>query len=118
MELNLQLQATSRMTLQNRMALDMLLLKEHGVCGYLKNRVDDCCIHIPNVTQGVEHDQDLLGKIEEEKVQEDMPEAWIDKIFSGLGWNLSSCIKSLIGTLFILLVVFLMIVLIYSCLKK
>ena len=32
-QLNLQLQATSGMTLQNRMASDMLLLKDHGVCG-------------------------------------------------------------------------------------
>lgn len=38
---------TLRMTLQNRMALDMLLLKEHGVCGYLKDRIDHCRIHIP-----------------------------------------------------------------------
>ena len=68
-ELNFQLQATSRMTLQNRMALDMLLLKEHGVCGYLKDRVDHCCIHIPNVTQGVEHDIELLRKIEEDTEQ-------------------------------------------------
>lgn len=49
-DLNLQLQATTRMTLQNRMALDMLLLKEHGVCGYLNKKIDHCCIHIPNVT--------------------------------------------------------------------
>ena len=48
------------------MALDMLLLKEHGVCGYLKDKLDHCCIHIPNVTQDVEHDLDLLGKIEKE----------------------------------------------------
>jgi len=65
-QLNLQLQATSRMTLQNRMALDMLLLKEHGVCGYLKDRMDHCCIHIRNVTQDVEHDLNLLEQIEKE----------------------------------------------------
>jgi len=32
---DLQLQATSKMTLQNRLALDMILLKENGVCGWL-----------------------------------------------------------------------------------
>ena len=97
-QLNLQLQATSRMTLQNRMALDMLLLKEHGVCGYLKDRVDHCCIHIPSVTQDVEHDLNLLEQIEgdTQEIQQDMQENWLDKIFNGLGWNISSWVKSLI----------------------
>ncbi|XP_056217422.1 uncharacterized protein LOC130159631 [Falco biarmicus] len=119
-ELNIQLQATSRMTLQNRMALDMLLLKEHGVCGCLKDKLDHCCIHIPNVTQDVEHDLDLLGKIEKETetIQKDMSEDWLGKIFNKLGWNLSSWIQSIIRTLFLLLVVFLMSMLIYACLKK
>ena len=78
----MQLQATSRMTLQNRMALDMLLLKEHGVCGYLKYKLDHCCNHIPNVTQDVEHDLDLLGKIEKEtenQFEKDMSEDWLRK---------------------------------------
>lgn len=33
-DLNLQLQKTSKMALQNRMPLDMLFLKEQRVCGY------------------------------------------------------------------------------------
>lgn len=37
----------------------------HGVCGYSKDKTDPCCIHIPNVTQGVEHDLDLLENVEE-----------------------------------------------------
>ena len=108
------------MTLQNRMALDMLLLKEHGVCGYLKDKLDHCCIHIPNVTQDVEHDLDLLRKIEEETetIQKDMSEDWFGKIFNKLGWNLSSWIQSIIKTLFLLLVVLLMSMLVYACLKK
>lgn len=53
-ELNVQLQGTTKMTLQNRLALDLLLLKEHGVCGFLKGQVDHCCVHIPNVTADVE----------------------------------------------------------------
>ncbi|XP_040977460.1 uncharacterized protein LOC121232958 [Aquila chrysaetos chrysaetos] len=119
-DLNIQLQATSKMTLQNRMALDMLLLKEHGVCGYLKDRLDHCCIHILNVTQDVEHDLELLGKIEKDtqELLQDMQESWIDKIFKGLGWNLSSWIKSLISTVLTLLIIFLMIILIYYFLKK
>ena len=119
-DLNLEFQANSRMTLQNRMALDMLLLKEHGVCGYLKDTIDHCCIHIPNVTQDVEHDLDLLEKIEDntQKLQQDMQESWIDKIFSGLGWNLGSWVKSLISTALVLLIIFSTIILIYYCLRK
>jgi len=119
-QLNLQLQATSRMTLQNRMALDMLLLKEHGVCGYLKDRVDHCCIHIPSVTQDVEHDLNLLEQIEgdTQEIQQDMQENWLNKIFNGLGWNLSFWVKSLISTGLLLLTVFLVILLIYYCSKR
>lgn len=61
-ELNVQLQATTKMTLQNRLALDMLLLKEHEVCGFLKEQTDHCCIHIPNVTTDVEHDISQLTR--------------------------------------------------------
>lgn len=50
-ELNAQLQATSKMTLQNRLMLDLLLLHENGGSGYLNLDNDTCCIHIPNVTQ-------------------------------------------------------------------
>lgn len=50
-DLNVQLQATSRMTLQNRLALDLMLLHENGVCGYLKLNDDKCYVHIPNVTE-------------------------------------------------------------------
>jgi len=117
-QLNLQLQATSRMTLQNRMALDMLLLKEHGVCGYLRDKIDHCCVHIPIVTQDVEHDLDLLGQIDTQEIQHDMQENWLDKIFNGLGWNISSWVKSFISTGLLLLVVVLVVVLICYCLKR
>ena len=39
-------------------------------------------------------------------------------MFNKLGWNLSSWIQSIIKTLFLLLIVFLMIMLVYACLKK
>ena len=34
--INKQVQANTKMTLQNRLTLDLLLVKEQGVCGYLK----------------------------------------------------------------------------------
>ncbi len=42
-----QLDATSRMTLQNRIALDYLLAEKGGVCVMFG---DQCCIFIPNNT--------------------------------------------------------------------
>jgi len=47
-----------------------------------------------------------------------MQENWLDKIFNGLRWNISSWVKSLIGTGLLLLVVVIIILLIYYCLKK
>ena len=47
-----------------------------------------------------------------------LEENWLDKIFSGLGCNLSSWVKSLISTELHLLIAFLVILLIYYCLKK
>lgn len=47
-ELNVQLQATLNMALQNRLTLDLLLLHKNGVCRYLNIANNTCCIHIEN----------------------------------------------------------------------
>jgi len=48
-----------------------------------------------------------------------MQENWLDKIFNGFRWNISSWVKSLVGTgLLLLVVVLIIILLIYYCLKK
>jgi len=49
---DLKLQATSKATLQNRLALNMVLLKESGVCGWLNASYPDktCCVSIPNIS--------------------------------------------------------------------
>ncbi|TRZ18414.1 hypothetical protein HGM15179_008655 [Zosterops borbonicus] len=119
-ELNMQLQATTKMTLQNRLALDMLLLKEHGVCGYLKGQIDHCCVHIPNVTADVEYDISQIKHIEHEvqEEQKDLATTWLDKIFNKLGWNVSSWVKSILENLIILLIIFLVIWLAFRILKR
>lgn len=45
-EINEQLQATAKTTIQNRLALDLLLLHELCACLNLNNS----CVHSPNVT--------------------------------------------------------------------
>lgn len=44
-----QLGATSQMTFQNRMALDMILAEKGGTCKYI-DKVDGCCVYIPDNT--------------------------------------------------------------------
>lgn len=104
--------------LQNRLALDTLLLKEHGVCGFLKYHIDHCCIHIPNVTIDVEHDIEQLARVEQDAEQEekDMTTSWLDKIFSG--WNISNWVKSLLETIIILVIVGVLIWLTFIMLKS
>lgn len=44
-----QLEATSQMIFQNRMALDMLVAEKGGTCVYINN-IEGCCIFIPSST--------------------------------------------------------------------
>ncbi|XP_063779850.1 sodium/potassium-transporting ATPase subunit beta-1-interacting protein 3 isoform X1 [Pseudophryne corroboree] len=44
-----QLEATSQMTFQNRMALDMILAEKGGTCVYI-SKVEGCCTYIPDNT--------------------------------------------------------------------
>lgn len=117
-DLNLQLQTTSRMTIQNRMALDMILLKEHGVCGYLHGRDKHCCIHIPNVTQEVEQDISQLEQIEG-KIHDTQKEAehnWIGELFSSLGIQMSGWISSIVQYGIMIVIIILVALIVYKCL--
>uniref|UniRef100_A0A8B9T3C6 ribonuclease H n=1 Tax=Anas platyrhynchos TaxID=8839 RepID=A0A8B9T3C6_ANAPL len=118
-DLNIQLQATTGMTLQNRLALDMLLLKEHGVCGYLKEKADHCCIHIPNVTADIERDISQIAQVESKikEEQRDAEQNWLGATLEGLGLHLEGWLKSLLQTILLLVIVFIVIGLVYSCIK-
>lgn len=117
-DLNLQLQATSRMTLQNRMALDLILLKEHGVCGYLSRRIDHCCVHIPNVTLEVEKDISQLTEVETKtkEIEKEAQHNWIGAVFDSLGLHLSGWITSAIQYVLMFLIFLVTIWIVYRCL--
>ncbi|XP_063257959.1 uncharacterized protein LOC134552841 [Prinia subflava] len=116
-DINLQLQATSRMTLQNRMALDMLLLKEHGVYQYLKTRIDHCCIHIPNMTIEVEKDISQLEIVESKTkdIEKEAQHNWIGEIFESLGLQVSGWVSSIIQYILLILILLLTVWLAYKC---
>ncbi|XP_051626518.1 uncharacterized protein LOC127462093 isoform X3 [Manacus candei] len=117
-DLNLQLQATSRMTIQNRMALDLILLKEHGVCGYLHAKDEHCCVHIPNVTQEVEKDINQLEQIDENvhKLQKEAEHNWIGQLFSSLGLHVSGWISSVIQYGILIVIIVVIAITVYKCL--
>ncbi|XP_053909259.1 uncharacterized protein LOC128850270 [Cuculus canorus] len=94
--------------------------QEHGVCGYLKDRVDHCCVHIPNVTMDREYDISQLKRIEQEAEEErkEIGHNWIGELFNGLGIHLGGWLQSLLETICTLLLVFLVIYLVYLCIRQ
>lgn len=58
-----QLQHTSKRTAQHRALLDLMLLKEQGVCGMLNLAADDCCISIPTVSAPLRTQTDKMRKV-------------------------------------------------------
>uniref|UniRef100_A0A669R3W4 Uncharacterized protein n=1 Tax=Phasianus colchicus TaxID=9054 RepID=A0A669R3W4_PHACC len=65
-ELNLQVQQVSKVTLQNQLALDMLLSKQHEVCGMLNLTDRECCITIHNATTTIAEAHQKMKEITEQ----------------------------------------------------
>lgn len=53
-ELNIHIHQASKLTLQNKLALDMLLLKKQGVWGMLQLSEAECCTIIDNASSSTE----------------------------------------------------------------
>lgn len=67
-ELNLQVWQVSKVTLQNQLALDMLL-QEHGVCGVLNLTDRECCITIHNATSTIAEAHQKMKEITEQTTE-------------------------------------------------
>ncbi|KAK4811132.1 hypothetical protein QYF61_019763, partial [Mycteria americana] len=65
-EMNVHIQQVSKMTLQNRLALDMLLLKEQGVCGMLNLTDGECCLTIHNAITTLEEARKKMKEVSEQ----------------------------------------------------
>nr|XP_021152045.1 uncharacterized protein LOC110363534 [Columba livia] len=119
-DLNIQLQTTTKMTLQNRMALNIMLLKENGVCGYLKDRIDHCCINIPEVTSEVEKDISELTQtqVELQKERQDAEQSWIEALLNKFDLNLGGWEHPLLESVVVLAIVIVLLCLLYVGIKR
>lgn len=78
-----ELQENTKMTLQTRLALDLLLAKEQGLCRYHKLDHEHCCIHIPNVTDDLQKQLKKVRQVAEDSkgIRDTAENNWLNKIF-------------------------------------
>ncbi|XP_025065358.1 endogenous retrovirus group V member 2 Env polyprotein-like isoform X1 [Alligator sinensis] len=102
--LNLQLQATSQMTVQNRLAIDAILLQQGGLCQYLNLSRDHCCLAIPNVSFPLSLQVDKMKEIAA-KVNHlsGIGQGWLSDLFRWFGWDTSSWLINMLMPLITLL---------------
>uniref|UniRef100_A0A3B1KKF2 Uncharacterized protein n=1 Tax=Astyanax mexicanus TaxID=7994 RepID=A0A3B1KKF2_ASTMX len=99
-----QLSATSLMTIQNRIALDMLLAEKGGVCHMIRTEsTTECCTVIPNNTApdgSVTKALDALKALSKEMTDNtgvDNPLTnWLDRTFVTCGCCCIPCLRTLI----------------------
>nr|XP_009682249.1 PREDICTED: uncharacterized protein LOC104149991 [Struthio camelus australis] len=105
--INKQLQATSKMTLQNHLTLDLLLLKQKGVCGYLGSSENDCCIFIPNVTSDLEpqlHSMQLVAQ-DTRELRDIMSNSLLGKLVNKFGFSVAGWIQSLLQWILVIIII-------------
>ncbi|XP_072706694.1 uncharacterized protein [Ciconia boyciana] len=117
--INKQVQANSEITLQNRLALDLLLAKKRGLCGYLKLDREHCCVHIPNVTEDLNKQIDQIKEVAKgtRELRESAENNWINKILQG-EWSLTGWLASLVQSLIIIIIVIMIVVMLIGCMKQ
>ena len=85
--------------------MDLTLLKEKGVCGVLNLSVDECCVHIPNVSVPL---QDHINRMKVARDSEAIIAAlgtdWLGKVFDVFVFSLSGWLVSLLQSLIMVMV--------------
>jgi len=106
--------------MQNRVALDMLLAEQGGVCGMIDG---ECCVWIPdprNITnRAVARIKKVVEALTSDRVAREEGYAWWQSIFSGWGgWLLRLLGSAILIIVVVIFGVFLIKLLITICLKK
>lgn len=119
-DLNTQLQATSKMVLQHRLALDFMLVKAHGLCGYLDLSSDTCCIHIPNVTWDLNKQINKIRQVAQQSrgIREDLEGNWINTILGKLEFSLSGWLASMLQNVIVICIIIGIVCVMLVCLKN
>lgn len=117
-EINEQLQAMTKMTLQNRLASDLLLLYEHGVCGYLN--LNNTCVHILNATAKLDDQVERIKSVaaSSRELRAGLESNWLNKIFQGFEFSLTGWLASHLQSIIVTIVIIVIMLLALSCIKN
>lgn len=100
--LNKQIQVNTKMTLKNQLILDLLLVEDKGVCGYLKLGKEHFCIHIPNLINDLQVQMGEMRNAAEDSrdIREAAENNWLNKILHEIEeWSLKGWLTSLLKEL-------------------
>lgn len=84
------MQMTTKMSLGKRFALDLLLLYENRVCGYLN--LNNTCVHVSNVTAELDNQIERLKAVavSSRELRTGLENGWLNKRLKELGNSLTS----------------------------
>nr|KAF6398595.1 hypothetical protein HJG59_010440 [Molossus molossus] len=94
-----QVDSLAEMVMQNRRGLDLLFLKQGGLCAALGETCCFCANHSGIIRQSM---QELQKRLRERELEERSHESWYQSLFNWSPW-LTTLISAIAGLLFLLL---------------